>query len=131
MRSIDTTHSHAVGLFDSLKALGRNAIDTLHTRFELLVTELAEEQAHLVELLLVAAISLLCFFLGVVFAAFFVVIFFWETPYRLVAPGAVTVVLFIVAGILWGVFRNKAKSRGRFLAATLHELATDRDRLRR
>jgi len=130
MRSIETT-AHAIGLFDSLKTLGRNAVDTLHTRFELLVTELAEEQAHLVELLLVAAISLLCFFLGVVFTAFSIVVFFWETPYRLAAPGLIAIVLFITAGVAWSVFRKKGKSKGRFLSATLHELAVDRDRLMR
>jgi len=128
MPFIQSTHS--VSLFDSIKSLGRNVIDTLYTRFELLVTELAEEQAHLVELLLVAALSLLSFFLGIVFVAFFIVVLFWETPYRLLATGLIAGALFLVAATLWSVFRAKSRNKARFLAATLRELATDRDRLR-
>jgi uncharacterized membrane protein YqjE len=118
-----------IGLFDSLKSVARNAIGIVHTRLELLVTELAEEQARVVELALVAALSLLCLFLAVVFGAFLVVVAFWDTPYRTLATGLIAAGLLLAAIILWAVFVKKAKARGKFLAATLKELATDHERL--
>jgi uncharacterized membrane protein YqjE len=118
------------GFFESLKALGSTAIDIVHTRLELLVTEIAEEQANLMELLLIAALSLLCFFLGVVFVAFFVVVAFWETPYRMLATGLIAAALFIAAIALWVVFRNKGKEKTRLFGSTLREMAIDRDLLR-
>ena len=124
-----STSVRAEGLFDSLRELSRNAIDVMHTRLDLLVTELTEEQAHLAELLLIAALSLLCFFLGVVFVAFFIVVVFWDTPYRLFATGLIAAVLLLTATGLWLAFRAKGKDRARMLSATLHELAVDRDRL--
>jgi uncharacterized membrane protein YqjE len=47
--------SRAPGALASLKALGRTALDILHTRLELLVTAIAEEQGRLAELLVYAA----------------------------------------------------------------------------
>ena len=71
------------GLFESLKTLGRTAVEALHTRLDLLSTELKEEQARITELLVIAVLALLCLFLAIVFAAFFVVVAVWDTPYRL------------------------------------------------
>jgi len=124
-----TDYYPRTGLFDSLKGLGRTAIDIVHTRLELLATEIAEEQTNLVELLLIAMLSLLCFFLGIVFVAFFVVVAFWETPYRMLATGVIAAVLFIAATVLWRVFRNKGKERKKVFGATLREMAIDREHL--
>lgn len=125
------THSaHHTGLFDSLKGLGRTVLDVLHTRIQLLVTEVAEEQANLAERLLIAALAMLCFLLGVAFVAFFIVIMLWETPYRNWAAGLIALALFAGAATLWMMFRAKGREKPSFLASTLHELAVDRDRLR-
>jgi uncharacterized membrane protein YqjE len=44
------TQHRAPGPFAALKALGRTALDILHTRLALLITEIAEEQSRLAEL---------------------------------------------------------------------------------
>jgi len=120
----------ASGLIDSLKGIARTAVEILHSRLELLVTEIAEEQSRLIELALVAALALLAVFLGIVFAAFLVVAAFWDTPYRLWATGLIAVALIVVGAALWTVFLKKAKAKGKAFAATLHELATDIEHLR-
>jgi uncharacterized membrane protein YqjE len=122
--------AQASGLIDSLKSIARTSVGIVHTRLELLVTELGEEQSRLIELALVAALALLTLFLGIVFAACLVVAAFWDTPYRLWAPGIIALVLVAGAGVLWALFMKKAKARGKAFAATLQELATDVEHLR-
>jgi uncharacterized membrane protein YqjE len=122
--------AQATGLIDSLKGIARTSVEIVHSRLELLVTELGEEQSRLIELALVAALALLAVFLGIVFAAFLVVAAFWDTPYRLWAPGAIAALLLVAAGVLWTVFLKKAKAKGKAFAATLHELASDVEHLR-
>jgi uncharacterized membrane protein YqjE len=122
--------AQASGLIDSLKGIARTSVEIVHSRLELLVTELSEEQSRLVELALVAALALLAVFLGIVFAAFLVVAAFWDTPYRLWAIGAIAAGLILIGAVLWMVFQKKAKAKGKAFAATLHELATDIEHLR-
>ena len=117
-------------LLDSLKSLGRVAVEMLHTRLDLLATELAEEQGRVIELLLVGAVSLLCIFLATVFAAFFIVVMFWETPYRLAVPGVIAAVLAIAAAVLWTAFQRRMRSKSKLFKATLEEIGEDIKHLR-
>jgi len=131
MVTLDATPAEARGgLFDSLKTLGRTAVEALHTRFDLLATELGEEQARITELLILAALALLCLFLAIVFAAFFVVVVFWDTPYRLWATGLIALGMLGAAGLLWVGVRKSIKSRPKPFRATLEELSADVQRLR-
>ena len=125
-----TGTGRAPGLLDSLKDLGRTVVDILHTRVDLLVMEIAEEQARLAELVLIAALSLLCFFLSVVFVAFLVVVAFWDTPYRILATGIIAVALFAVGCVLGMIFVKKAKTKPRLFSESLDELGADLERLR-
>lgn len=118
------------GLLESLKSLGRIAVEMLQTRLDLLATELAEEQGRITELLLIGAVSLSCLFLAAVFAAFFVVMVFWDTPYRLIVPGVIAAALLVVAVALWVAFRRRIRSKPRLFSATLEEISADIERLR-
>jgi uncharacterized membrane protein YqjE len=118
------------GVFDSLKTLGRTAVEALHTRLDLFSTELKEEQARVIELLVIAVLSLLCVFLAIVFAAFFVVVAVWDTPYRLWVIAGLAAVLAGVAAVLWRYFRREIMGRPRPFQATLEELGADIERLR-
>jgi uncharacterized membrane protein YqjE len=116
--------------FDSLKELGRTAVDIVHTRFDLLVTEIAEEQVRLAELLLYAALALLCLFLAVVIVAVFVVASLWETEYRVLATGLIAAAL-VAIGIGCGLACvRKAKAKPRLFSASVDELGADLDRLK-
>jgi uncharacterized membrane protein YqjE len=125
-----TGSARAPGLLQSLKELGRTVVDILHTRVDLLVTEIAEEQARLAELVLMAGLALLCFFLGVVFAAFLVVVAFWDTPYRILATAVIAAALFGAGCLLWVVFMKKAKVKPRLFSESLDELGADLERLK-
>jgi uncharacterized membrane protein YqjE len=118
------------GPFASLKELGRTAVDILHTRFDLLVTEIAEEQSRLAELLLYAALAILSLFLAVVTIVVFVVASLWETQYRVPATGGIAAIL-VIAGI-WFAFTviRKAKEKPRLFSSSLDELGADLERLK-
>jgi uncharacterized membrane protein YqjE len=122
--------ARAPGLLESLKDLGRTAVEILHTRFDLLVAEIAEEQARIAEILLMAALALLSFFLSVVFFAFLIVVAFWDTPYRILATGLIALVLFVLgAALTWG-FVKKAKEKPKLFRESLDELGADLERLK-
>ena len=123
------TQGRAPGALASLKALGRTALEILHTRLALLVTEIAEEQGRLAELLVYAALTLLCLAFAVVMLASLLVISLWDTPYRLLAAGAVAAV-FAAAGVASAVaLVRKTRAKPRLFGASLEELDTDLDRL--
>jgi len=117
------------GPFDSLKALGRTAVDIVHSRFDLLVIEIAEEQSRLVELILYGAIAFVCLFLAGVVVAGSVLAWLWDTPYRTLAivvaamiPGA--------AGLYCALtFTKKLKAKPKLFASSVEVLATDLEHL--
>jgi uncharacterized membrane protein YqjE len=125
-----TGHARAAGPFESLKELGRTAIDIVHTRFDLLVTEIAEEQVRLAELLLYAALALLSLFLAVVIVAVFVVATLWDTEYRLIATGGIAAALLLSAIGCGVACVRKAKEKPKLFSSSLDELGADLDRLK-
>jgi uncharacterized membrane protein YqjE len=123
------TQSRAPGPFAALKALGRTALDILHTRLALLITEIAEEQSRLAELLVYAALTLLCLVVAIVMLAVLVMAALWDTPYRLVAA-AVVAAIFAAAGIASAVaLMHKSRSKPRLFGASLDEVGADLERL--
>jgi uncharacterized membrane protein YqjE len=118
------------GLFDSLKRLGRTGVEALHTRLDLLSTELKEEQARITEVLVIAVLAMLCVFLAIVFSAFFIVAIFWDTPYRLWVIALIAAALACAAAAMWGDFRRRIMARPRPFQATLEELRGDIEHLR-
>jgi uncharacterized membrane protein YqjE len=123
------TQSRAPGALASLKALGRTAVEILRARVALLVTEIAEEQGRLAELLVYAALALLCLALAIVTLAILVVVSLWDTPYRLLAAGAMAAV-FAAAGVASAIaLVRKTRAKPRLFGASLAELDTDLERL--
>lgn len=122
--------SRSGGLLDSVRRIGRTLVEAVHTRLDLLSAELKEEQTRATELLFVAALSLLCAFLAIVFTAFFVVVAVWETPYRLWVTGVLALALFGLAWLLWRSVRRRLVERPRPFRATLEELRADIEHLR-
>jgi uncharacterized membrane protein YqjE len=123
------TESRSPGALASLKALGRTALDVLHTRLALLVTEIAEEQGRLAQLLVYAALTLLCLAFAVVMLAMLLLVSLWDTPYRLLAAGAVAAV-FAAAGVASAIaLVRKSRAKPRLFSASLEELGTDLERL--
>jgi uncharacterized membrane protein YqjE len=124
----EESQAAAGGLFESLKTLTGSLIGIVHTRLELLSTDIAEDRAHLVSLLVLGLVALFCLGVGVVLLAILIAVAFWESN-RIAALGGLTgVFLTAGAGISW-LAVHKARARPRLLEASLAELSKDRQQL--
>lgn len=124
----EESHAAAGGLFESLKTLSASLIGIVHTRLELLSTDIAEEREHLIAFLLLALLALFCLGAGVLLLALLIVVAFWES-HRLLALGGLTGLFLIAgAGMAW-LALHKARTRPRLFAASLAELSRDRQHL--
>jgi len=120
--------SPQVGLFDSLKALMVTLVGIAHTRVELISTEVEEQFARLVSLLVWGLVALFFAFTGVILSAIALIVLFWDSNRLLAAAGlAAAFVLLAVIAVLG--FIARAKARPRLFKASLDELAKDRSQL--
>jgi len=116
------------GLFDSLKGLAASLIAIVHTRLDLLSTELEEERARLASVLVMLFVALFCIGIGVVLLVFLIVAAFWES-HRLLALAGLTV-FFLVGGVTAiGFARHRLRTKPKLFAASLAELSKDREHL--
>ena len=111
-----------------VRELARTLLSFALTRTRLAATELEEQAARLVEILIWLTVAL--FFLGiaVVFGAVLVVLLFWDSN-RLLAAGLLTVLFVSISVGAALIARLRQRERPKFLAATLAELERDRDTL--
>ncbi|MDP2266299.1 MAG: phage holin family protein [Thiobacillus sp.] len=117
------------GLFESLKTLSVSLVSIVHTRLELLSTDVAEEREQLTSFLVLVLVALGCLGVGVVLLAMLVVVAFWET-HRLLALSGMTG-LFLAAGVGLGWFAmHRVRTKPRLFEASLAELSKDRQQLR-
>ncbi|MGH8768234.1 MAG: phage holin family protein, partial [Burkholderiales bacterium] len=120
--------SQQAGLFDSLKAMLATLVGIAHTRVELIGTEVEEQFARLVSLLVWGLVALFFAFTGVILSAIAFIVVFWDSNRVLAATGlAAAFVLFAVIAVLG--FIARAKARPRLFKASLDELAKDRSQL--
>ena len=124
----DESHAGAGGLFESLKTLSVSLVGIVHTRLELLSTDVAEEREHLITHLVLVLVALFCFGVGVVLLAILIVVIFWES-HQLIALGGLTgLFLAASAGVGWLAI-HKIRTKPRLFEASLAELAKDRQHL--
>ncbi len=118
------------GLLDSVRRVGATLVEIVHTRLELLVTELEEERMHIARALWLAAIG--GFFLAVstLLVVVFVVALFWDS-YRLLAVGVLACSFGAAGFLLLIALRNLIAERKRLFAQSLAELRSDREHLSR
>jgi uncharacterized membrane protein YqjE len=113
------------GLFRSIAQLFATAIGVAQTRLELLSTELQEEVHRVAEIMLWAAVALLCAGVGLFLLALVVIFVFWDT-HRIAASIGVTSAFFALAIVAGLVLRAKVRGKPPLLDATLAELKKDR-----
>lgn len=111
---------------ESLKAVFASLVALLHTRLDLVSTELEEELERLKQMLLLAAISLFCFGVGVLLLTVFIVVIFWDT-HRFLALGGFALFYLLVGVILGLKVRGIVGAHPRLFSATVAELAKDRE----
>jgi uncharacterized membrane protein YqjE len=81
----DSTRSN--GLFHSLTVLASSLVSIVHTRLELLSTDLEEDREHLMSLVILSLVSLFSLMVGFVLVAILLMVVFWES-HRLLALGS-------------------------------------------
>ncbi len=116
------------GLLESLSQLAATLVAIVHTRLDLLSSDLEEDREHWLALLVLALAALFLLGVGVVLATILLVMVFWDS-YRLLALGGLAV-FFLSAGLAaWRVALHRARAKPRLFAATLSELSKDRQQL--
>jgi uncharacterized membrane protein YqjE len=118
--------SHPGGLFDSVKALAATLLAVAHTRLELFSVDLEEEWVHVSSILTWSLAAMFCAGIGVVLATLFLVFALWET-HPLLALGIPAALFLLVAALAWRVVAAKVWAKPRPFAASLSELARDRE----
>ncbi len=118
------------GLADRLHGLLDTGLHTVQTRIELLVVELQEERLRLTSLLFNTLLAAVLLGFGIVFVALFLTALYWE-EHRVLVLGIGSLVL-ILGGLLAAFKAMREIRRGsRLFAASLAELARDRNALQR
>ena len=124
-----STRPHpAGGLFASVRDLLATALAIVHTRLELVTTEIEEELHRVAEILLWMFVVVFFAGLTVLMLALVVVVAFWE-GHRLLAAALMTLVFLGVTGGALLLVRAKVHARPKLLEATLDEIRRDRDAL--
>lgn len=116
------------GLFPSLRGLVATGVATLQTRLELLSTEIQEEKARVLGLLAYGAVALVLLAAGVVFLAVLLTVLLWDS-HRLLALAVFATLFLGAGGLALAMALRLARSGTRPFAASLAELAQDRNAL--
>lgn len=115
------------GVLDIAQRIVTIMVGMVETRVRLAVVELEEEKTNLIQLLMMAGLTLLFTAFGLMSL---LILIFWaiDPAYRLMALGTTTAVLLFLAvvGIVWTL--SKAR-RSTLLGATRQQLALDRAEL--
>jgi uncharacterized membrane protein YqjE len=117
------------GLFQSLNNFLATFVTIVHTRLELLTTELQEEVRQVGGILLWAFVAAFAAMMGLFLAALAVIFVFWDT--HRIAASLAMIGLFVVVTVVAGlILRHKLSTKPPLLDDTLAELAKDRDQLK-
>jgi uncharacterized membrane protein YqjE len=120
----ESTNQASEGLLSSLKNLTISLIAIVHTRLELISTDLEEGRERFISLLALAFISLFSLCFGAVMLTILVVVVFWDT-HRLLVMGSLTGLFIIVGAAIGAVVVRRLKRMPRMFEASLAELIKD------
>jgi uncharacterized membrane protein YqjE len=111
-----------------VREFARSLLSFAETRARIAANELEEQFARVFEIGVWAVASAVLLVLAVVMASVCIVLALWDT-HRVLAAGLLTA-LYLVTGIAAALIaRARMKERPKFLAATLEELAKDREQM--
>ncbi len=126
----DSQHPESHGVFHSFRLLIDRVVGVVHNRAELFTTELREESARLVGVVLWAFVGVFAALVALTFAGFAIVLFIPQ-EYRAWAATGLTALFFGIALFAYFSVKKIRRAKPRAFDATLRELEKDRDHLRR
>lgn len=112
------------GLSGSLRGLSATLVALVCARAELIVVELQEEKERARQKLVLMVLAALFFTMGLLLAAFLVVMLFWDT-HRMLAAGAVTLLYLGIGGWALARLREMNHNSQPPFSATMSEFAND------
>jgi uncharacterized membrane protein YqjE len=112
-----------------LRGYAASGLAILQTRLELLATEVAEEKVRLGALLGYAAAAFFFLGFGAVFLALFLTVLLWDS-HRLLALGIFTALFLVIGLIAAAAVARIGRQGSRLFAASIAELAQDREMIR-
>lgn len=116
------------GLLSSLTTFVATLVAIVHTRLDLLSTDLEEGWQHLLSLLVLTLATLFFLGVGVVLVAILLAAVFWDT-HRFLVLGALAG-FFLIGGVaIWRFAVRKMSVKPRLFSASLAELIKDRGQL--
>ena len=124
----DKSQTGGKGLFESITALTSTLVAIVHTRLELLSTDLEEDRERLMSLVTLSLVALFSLLIAVVLIAITVVVAFWDS-YRVLALGSIALVFLITGIATWLAAIRKARNKPKMFVASLLELIKDRQHL--
>ncbi len=127
--NLDEEPAPASGMFQSLSRFSGTLLGIVHTRLELLRTELQEEVQHAAKLALWSFVAAFAALMALFMGALTIVFAFWDT-HRVIASLAMVGLFALIAVVAVLVAAHKLRTKPPMLDATLAELAKDRDQLR-
>ena|SRR5512138_171577 len=127
--NLDEEPTFAGGIFRSLSRASATLLGIIHTRLELLRTELQEEVQHAAKLALWGFVAAFAGLIALFMGALTVVFAFWDT-HRLTASLTMVGLFVVIAVAAALITAHKLRTKPPMLDATLAELAKDRDQLR-
>jgi uncharacterized membrane protein YqjE len=116
---------HPLGLLASIRQFGATIVALIHTRIELLTTEVEEELQRGV--IILAWIMLALFFgaLSVLMLAVTLLVIFWD-DHRVLVAVLITAAFTAITAVMTAVARMRIIAKPRFMAASIEELKRDR-----
>ena len=127
MAELPHTQGPGKGVLDTVHRIATIVVGRVETRVRLAAIELEEEKATLVQLLMMAGITLLLTAFGLM-SLLVLVIWAIDPAYRLMALGTTTAVLLALAiiGVIWTITKARSST---LLGSTRKQLETDRELL--
>ncbi|AJJ20894.1 MULTISPECIES: phage holin family protein [Yersinia] len=127
MAELPHTQGPGKGVLDTVHRIATIVVGMVETRVRLAAIELEEEKATLVQLLMMAGITLLLTAFGLM-SLLVLVIWAIDPAYRLMALGTTTAVLLALAiiGVIWTITKARSST---LLGSTRKQLETDRELL--
>lgn len=115
------------GTLESLRNLAGSLLAAVHTRLDIVATELEEDKVRLARIAVLAGVLGVSAALAVNLFAIFLAVLFWDS-HRLLAIGGLVAVFAAAAAIAGVKLRSALAERPRLFSATLAELRKDRGR---
>jgi uncharacterized membrane protein YqjE len=116
------------GLLSSLTVLASTLVEIVHTRLELLSTDLEEDRDYLLSLVIYSLVALFFMIIGVTILAILIVVIFWES-HRLLVLGLLAGGFIIVGLSVASYTLRRAKTKPRMFLASLLELVKDKQQM--